>query len=156
MGRLLLNKCTKDFKKENSSSHVYSWGNRMSPRKRTILYLNPEIVKEARDLGLHISMIANDSLKQAIEKMKKFPAKIPDRWKLKLDKEMETEWVCYYCGNLLGIGGRLEGAKLGKCPTCGAEQVGPGVTIITKDTKAFLRKLERRLKDEERLRSEPS
>lgn len=120
----------------------------MSPRKKTILYLNPKIVKEARDLGLHVSMIANDSLKQAIKKMKKSPDKIPDRWKLKLNKEMEIEWICYYCGSSLGVGSMLEGAKLGKCSTCGSEQVGSGVTIITKETKKFLRKLERRLKDE--------
>jgi len=124
----------------------------MSPRKRTILYLTPESVKEARDLGLHISMIANDCLKQALEKMKKSPDKIPNRWKLKLDEDMETEWVCHYCGASLGVGGRLEGAKLGKCPTCGAEQVGSGVTIVTKETKQYLRNLEKMLKDKEQLK----
>jgi len=42
----------------------------MSPRMKTSVYLNPKIVKEARDLGLHISMIANDCLEQAVKKMK--------------------------------------------------------------------------------------
>ena len=127
----------------------------MSPRKRTILYLNPEIVKEARDLGLHISIIANDCLKEAIEKMQESPDEFPDRWKLKSDNETETELVCYYCGSSLGIVG-LEGTKLVKCPICGKEQQGSGITIITRETKTFLRRLEKRLKDKQRLKSASS
>jgi ribosomal protein L37AE/L43A len=123
---------------------------------RTIVYLNPKIVKEARDLGLHISIIANDCLKEAVKKIKGSPGDFPERWMLKPRKELETEWRCYYCGTSFGATGRLEGAKLGKCPTCGAEQVGPGVTIITKEAKAYLRKLEQRLKDQEKLRSASS
>jgi len=125
----------------------------MSPRMKTVLYLNPAIVKQAKDLGLHISNIANDSLKEAVEAAKESPDNFPKRWIVKSRKELETEWRCYYCGTSFGVTGKFEGAKLGKCPKCGAEQVGSGVTIITKETEEYLRKLERRLKDQERLRS---
>lgn len=128
----------------------------MSPRMKTIVYLNPRIIKEARALGLHISMIANDCLEQAVKKMKKSPTDFPARWKLKPDKDMETEWLCYVCGTSFGVTGKLEGAKLGKCPTCGAEQIGSGVAIIPKETTAFLRKLEKRMKDQQQLKQSHS
>lgn len=95
-------------------------------------------------------MIVQDSLKQAIKRFKKAPDKFPEKWKLNLDKEKEIEWICGYCGQSLGVGGS-EGAKLGKCPHCGSEQVGSGITIISKETKKYLKKLEKRLKNQTKI-----
>ena len=138
------------FKKETSIGRYTVLGeNSMSPRKKTILYLNPEIVKEARDLRLHVSMIANDCLAEAVLKMKEAPDEFPDRWKLKPDYDKETELVCYYCGSSLGVAGR-GGTKLIKCPVCGRAQQLSGITVIEKETKEYLRRLEKRLKGKQR------
>ena len=121
----------------------------MSPRKKTILYLNTEVVKEAKDLGLDISMIADDCLAEAVVKMKETPDEFPDRWKLKPEDDVGIELVCYYCGNSLAVVGS-EGTKLIKCPVCGRKQQLSGITVINKETKKYLRRVEKKLKDKQR------
>jgi len=43
---------------------------RKGKKKNVVIYLDPEIVKEARDLGLNISKISENALKEAIRRLK--------------------------------------------------------------------------------------
>jgi len=62
-------------------------------------------------------------------------------------KVPETHWFCYYCGTYLGT--TSGGAKLGKCPVCGKEQVGSGIDVLSKENIQFLRRLEKRKKEQQ-------
>jgi len=68
-------------------------------------------------------------------------------------EDIGVEWRCYYCKQVLGVSSLGEGAKLGKCPKCGRMQTGKGITIIDGEITNYLKDAERKLKDEERLRS---
>ena len=67
--------------------------------------------------------------------------------------EEKIEWFCYYCGQYLGTSSRSGGAKIGKCPKCYREQVGPGIAVVPKEVTSYLRRLEKRRKEEKKLRN---
>ena len=68
-------------------------------------------------------------------------------------KSNEVEWVCYYCGHSFGKSVLGQGAKLGKCPACKRLQSGSGIAVVDEEISKYLRNAEKKLKDEERLRS---
>jgi len=39
-------------------------------KKNVVIYLDPEVVKEAKDLGLNISKVSENALKEAIRRLK--------------------------------------------------------------------------------------
>ena len=43
---------------------------RAGRKKNVVIYLDPEVVKEAKDLGLNISKISENALKEAIRRLK--------------------------------------------------------------------------------------
>ena len=43
---------------------------REGKKKNVVIYLNPEIVKEAKELGLNISKISENALKEAIRRLR--------------------------------------------------------------------------------------
>jgi len=43
---------------------------RRGKKKNVVIYLDPEVVKEAKELGLNISKVCENALKEAIRRLK--------------------------------------------------------------------------------------